>query len=421
MRITPRSRAKEAVTNRNHFKGLLVFLTAVTALSGCETGYVFPNEAPSQLSIEKESCYVIEGEEVSLVGIAFDEDGDPIYYQWSATAGSFEPPDGKGSSVIWEAPQTPGPVTITLSVTDEIETSSTHVTIEVGGIFPGTINQATTIADSGYVYLIDKLLPVSVPSGVSLTLSEGVRIVVRSENGGIDVAGSLIVEGTEGNEVVIGPSSCEPGEGDWNGVRVVGLEAEASITHARIYAAENGLVVSGQASAVVRHSTINNNSNNGVEVSDGATLDMYGCTVWDNGTGVYVRNSRVDFSHNSIRYNDINGLEVSATSEESEMSVDSCVVANNETYGILLMGIARPEIHYCSIFSNGSGGEGEAVRLEVYSGTDSVRVDYNFWGIGNDSEEAIRALIYDKDDTDVGVNAYVDFIPWLADEPEWAP
>ena len=356
-----------------------------------------------------------------MAGTAVDADEDPIYYQWSASAGSFDPSDGKGSSVLWTAPQTPGPVTITLSVTDEIETSRTSETIEVGGSFPNYITETTTIADSGYVYILEKLQPVTVPAGVNLTITGGVRIVVSSENGGIDVAGKLVIDGAAGNEVIIGPSSCEPEAGAWKGIIIEGLGAEGVLTHTRIHSAENGLIVSGRASVVMRNSTLTKHSINGVEASDSASLTMIECDVWENGTGIYARNSTVEIRRSSIRYNDDYGMEISATGEEASTRVDTCTIANNRTYGIYITGIAEPEIHYCSIFSNGMTGTGDAVRLEAYSGVDSVRVDYNFWGIGNDSEEAIAELVHDKEDDPTGVWAYIDFTPWLDTVPAGAP
>jgi hypothetical protein len=404
-----------------HYKALLLLLTAVLAQSGCEDGYIFPNEAPSQLSISKDVCYVAKGQEVPLSGVAYDGDGDPIYYQWSTTGGTFDPPDGKGSAVVWTAPQTPGMITITLSVTDEIEVSHTSETIEVGGSFPSYITNTITIADSGFVYILDKLQPVVVPDNVTLTIDGGVRIVVNSENGGIVVEGILIALGTQGNEVIIGPSSCLPEKGEWNGIRFIGTAASGELTFMRIHSAENGIIASGGASVNIRNCTLNNHSNNGVEVSDSARLTMTQCTVWENSTGVYVRNSELDMQRSSIRYNGEIGLELSATSEEFTARIDTCNISNNKTYGIYITGIAQPEIHYCSIFSNGSTGTGEAVRLEAYAESDSVRVDYNFWGIGYDSEEEIASLVHDRNDVAYGILAYIDFTPWLTSVPGGGP
>ena len=390
-------------------------------LSGCEDSYNFPNEAPSELSIIKNECYVIVEQEVDLLGEAYDEDGDPIYFQWSATAGSFEPADGKGPSVIWKAPQTPGRVTITLSVTDEIETSRTSVAIDVGGLFPGYIPESITIADSGYVYILDRLQAVRIPAGVTMTITEGVKIVINNENSGLDVEGTLIVQGAQGNEVVIGPSSCEPSEGDWAGVRITWRSGWGELDFLSVHSAENGVKVTGYAGAAMRNCSIYNNLTNGVEVSDSSSLSMTNCTVWENGTGVYVRNSTLDMQRSSVRYNDDIGLELSATSGLFTIEIDTCAIANNERYGVYITGIAKPEIHYCSIYSNGMTGEGEAVKLEAYVASDSVRVDYNFWGIGNNSEEAIAELVYDMFDSPIGIMAYIDFIPWLTAQPDGVP
>jgi hypothetical protein len=364
---------------------------------------------------------VTAGEEVSLSGSAYDEDEDPIYYQWSATAGTFEPPDGEGPSVVWSAPQEPGMVTITLSVTDEIETSSVSETIEVGGSFPNFITESITIADLGYVYILDKLQTVKVPPGVTLTITGGVEIVVSNENGGIDVEGSMVVLGAQGAEVVIGPASCEPDKGEWMGIRIMGFAAHGSFTFARIHSADNGFIVTDRARAEFYNCTIYNNLIRGVEVSDSAAAAMTGCTVWENETGVYVRNADLDAQLSSFRYSGDIGLDFSATSSEHEITIDTCKIANNETYGVLMMGVVQPEIHFCSIYSNGPTGTGEALRLEAYSEVDSIHADQNFWGIGYDSEEEIGMLIHDRNDVVTGIKAYVGFIPWLTGEPAGVP
>jgi len=299
--------------------------------------------------------------------------------------------------------------------------SRTSETIEVGGNFPSYITSMTTIADSGFVYILDKLQPVIVPDDVILTLDGGVRIVVNSENSGIVVEGSLIALGTQGNEVVIGPSSCLPDKGEWNGIRFIGPAAQGELAFMRIHSAENGIIASGGASVNMRNCTLNNHLNNGLEVSDSSDLTMTQCTVWENGTGVYVRNSELDIQRSSIRYNGGTGLELSASSEGFAVQVDTCNISNNETYGIYITGIVKPEIHYCSIFSNGSTGTGEAVRLEAYAESDSVRVDYNFWGIGYDSEEEIASLVHDMNDVAYGILAYIDFTPWRTSVPGGVP
>jgi len=221
--------------------------------------------------------------------------------------------------------------------------------------------------------------------------------------------------------VVIGPSSCLQDEGEWNGIRVIGGAAQGELAFTRIHSAENGIIISGGASANMRKCTIYNHLNNGIEVSDGAGLAMTQCTVWENGTGVYVRNGGLDMQRSSIRYNGEIGLHLSATSGTFSVEIDTCKISNNETCGIYITGIAKPEIHYCSIFSNGSTGTGEAVRLEAYTETDSVRVDYNFWGIGNDSEDEIGLLVHDKNDVSSGIEAYIDFMHWLTSEPDEVP
>jgi hypothetical protein len=106
---------------------------------------------------------------------------------------------------------------------------------------------------------------------------------------------------------------------------------------------------------------------------------------------------------------------LSATTVSYTINIDSCSVSNNDTYGFYLTRYARPEIHYCSIFSNGATEIGAALHLEIYGGIYPIMATNNFWGLGKDTEQEISALIHDAND-DSGIQAEVVFDPW-EDEP----
>ncbi|MCK4350896.1 MAG: hypothetical protein KAX13_08560, partial [Candidatus Krumholzibacteria bacterium] len=265
-------------------------------MSGCEDSYIFPNEAPGNLEITKPSCYVSVGEEVTLVGSADDADDDPIYFRWTTTAGSFDPADGRGQVITWIAPDNPGLAVITLIVTDEIEESRLQTEIEVGGEFP--VNMVTNeplhpaIADSGYVYLLN-LQPIEIPGGATFTIMEGVRIVARGHNSGFEVTGRLVILGTEDNPVTMGPDDCVPVEGSWAGISFRGLGASGSITYLQQHSADIGLLVKTGADVVISNSSLINNELYGIELSDGGVLGVSDCTLWENDTGLYMRNGHL--------------------------------------------------------------------------------------------------------------------------------
>ena len=404
---------------------LVALSTAIVCVSGCEDSYIFPNEAPGNLTITKPSCYVSGGEEVPLVATADDADGDPIYFRWTTTAGSFDPADGRGEVIVWIAPDTPGPAVITLIVTDEIEDSRLHTTIEVGGEFPvdmvtnEPLHQA--IADSGYVYILN-LQPIEIPVGTIFTIMEGVRIVARGYNSGFEVAGRLEILGTEESPVTMGPDDCVPVKGSWAGIAFRGVESGGEISYLELHAAEIGILVTSGADVEIRNSTITNNDVRGIEVSEGAGALVSDCTIWENGTGLYMRYGYFTLERSSLRYNRYTGVEMSARGEELAPSVTHCNVSNNGDYGFSISFLAAPEIHYNAIYSNGFGGWGYGIYLDAYQGgeEDSIRAENNFWGFGYDSEETIPDLIYDAHDA-VSMQTYVGFIPWLSNMPTEVP
>lgn len=399
---------------------LVVLSTAIVIGAGCEDSYIFPNEAPSNLGITKLSCYVAIGEEVPLIGSADDEDGDPMYYRWTATTGTFDPAGGGGEMITWIAPDDPGLAVITLIVTDEIEESKLQTTIEVGGEFPVDIvtNEPlyTAIADSGYVYLLN-LQPVEIPLGTTFTIMEGVRMVARGSNSGFEVAGRLMIVGTEENPVTMGPDDCEPVQGSWAGIAFLGATANGSITHLHQHAAGIGVLVQAGADVVIRNSSFVNNRQYGVEVSDGGILEVSDCTLWENDKGLYMRNGHLAVEGSSLRYNRSSGINMSTVVEGFAPTVTHCNVSSNGDYGFELSGFVTPEIHYNSIYSNGIAGWGYGIYLVIYVGADSIRAENNFWGLEYDSEETISTQIYDARDAPSSIEAYVGFIPWLSNSP----
>lgn len=77
----------------------------------------YSNETPILDSLLASTTQVAPGGNVSLLASAHDPDsGDTVSYAWTAPAGSFASPSQ--ASTTWTAPSTPGPVTLTLTVSD---------------------------------------------------------------------------------------------------------------------------------------------------------------------------------------------------------------------------------------------------------------------------------------------------------------
>ena len=94
------------------------------------------NQLPS-VSLSCDPCAVPRLGEVELTATASDPDGDELTYAWSAPAGSFSGA-ADAATARWTAPDSLGPVTIRVEVTDEDGGSaSAEVTIEVENALPG--------------------------------------------------------------------------------------------------------------------------------------------------------------------------------------------------------------------------------------------------------------------------------------------
>ena len=91
-----------------------------------------PNQAPV-VEIHQDSLTVRTNEEINLSGVGYDRDGDPLTWEWSADKGSFY--NSRAQQTIYEAPDKPGTVRISLRATDSkgaVGSAILSVTVEQG-------------------------------------------------------------------------------------------------------------------------------------------------------------------------------------------------------------------------------------------------------------------------------------------------
>ena len=89
-----------------------------------------PVNRPPTARVFCDPCSAAPSDEVRLTVTASDPDGDRLTYRWSATAGRFTGPMDRPTA-RWTAPAEPGPVTITVRVSDGEDSVSATVTVEV--------------------------------------------------------------------------------------------------------------------------------------------------------------------------------------------------------------------------------------------------------------------------------------------------
>jgi parallel beta-helix repeat protein len=395
----------------------------LAALAACDSGVKFANEPPRSLSISKNKCVTWPGGAVMLTGAAVDDDGDPLSFRWGASAGSFDPADGRGAVVAWIAPDEPGAYTITMKVTDDIEERSTTTEIEVAEEFPGFIFGETTITDNGQRYILRNELPINIPVGATLTLEAGVQIVVDSEFGGFNVLGALVVNGTVDREVVIGPNICVGTTATWKGIFFSGQPSSGECRHFASISSLDGIHVTTMAQATFDTCRIEGHDNNGILVADNSRVTIRGCKIWDNEVGVSIENANATVESSSVRYNSDYSFFITVAEGSTttfDIAIEDCTIASNQEDGIYLTGEAKPEIHNCSFFSNGAvTGNYYHLRLEYYTGPDSIQAQNNYWGKQTLDPEEIADEIRDARNS-ADVEAFVDFTPWLNSMPPHA-
>ena len=405
--------------NGFYFLLLLVSAAALSALFGCEDRVKFSNTAPSNLTLTPSKCYVQIGGTIIFIGGAHDDDGDSLTFTWKASAGSFGQSSASGDTTYWHAPASPGPATITMTVSDDIARSSVAQAVTACTPFPRSITGSTTITNTGAVYILQNDAPLRVPAGVTLSIEPGVTIVIDKVGGGLEVYGGLVARGTPENRIKIQGNTCSVASGLWGGIYLQEASCAATFKNADITMSNDGIKLSAGAKAAIDSCEIyNNDFGVWVELA-GSEAHIRSCKIWENGLGIYVLNAKADIRGSSVRYSDGNGIELSFSLDATDVAIESCTVANNGLSGIQLSEKAAPEIHYCSIFSNGENPlePNYGVRLASYTATDSVHAEHNYWGLGNTTAAKISAVIYDAQDNSFDINAFVRFAPWLDSGP----
>ncbi|MCX5754033.1 MAG: right-handed parallel beta-helix repeat-containing protein [Candidatus Krumholzibacteria bacterium] len=396
-------------------------LVALVSVSSCESKVEIANAAPGNVTLSVSKCFIETGGTVTFSGGAIDDDGDSLTFRWTATAGSFTPASATGASVEWTAPSTPGSVTIRMAVTDDIETVARTQSITVCTPIQGSVTTSTTIANTGFIYIVKNADLLQIASDATLTIEPGVTIVFDRALGGFEAFGRIVAEGTPAEEIRFRGNSCGASSSLWDGVYVDGGHGEAIFRNVDLSSSSNGIQVVNGGKLTLDSCKVHDNNNIGISITTELSVaHIISSEIWDNGVGVEIENASVDITSSAIQYNGSNGIEISYSLSETDVTIDSTTIANNEDNGIRLSNLAAPVIRDCSISSNGpESGGGYAILLAAYASSDTIDAQYNFWGLGNTTEGKIEDLIFDGNDP--GGFGYVDFRHYLLIEPPWVP
>lgn len=160
----------------------------------------------------------------------------------------------------------------------------------------GTLSQSATWTVAGSPYIVTSNL--IVPAGLTLTIQAGVE--VRFANGvNMEVSGTLTVQGTVLDPVILTSDDASPAMSDWNGINIQASAVNVTIDHAQLEWAAWGLYFAGGA-AVISNSRIRDNlygiwvNPNSAPVIDGGneiSANRYGIYVSGNSTPIVRANS----------------------------------------------------------------------------------------------------------------------------------
>jgi len=113
---------------------VITFLFSIYFITGCsetdnDNDSDSLNYPPTIQKIKGYGNEIRQGYSTPLQASVKDYENDPLEYTWESTAGEFD--NTSQASVNWTAPNTPGDVTITISVNDGESTSTRKIKIKV--------------------------------------------------------------------------------------------------------------------------------------------------------------------------------------------------------------------------------------------------------------------------------------------------
>jgi hypothetical protein len=305
-----------------------------------------------------------------------------------------------------------------VTASDGIDSRSGSIQINVGEVVSEVIG-TVYLQDSGYSYFLSGADLLMIESGNTLRIAAGVKVIVDQPTGGLQVEGTLLVEGTSDDKVIFQPNICPDETGSWQGIKFVGAQAIGTLSHCNIISANKGIWAIDGASVDMDTCLVDVGLDVGVSVEEGATINITGGKIWDNaGGGLLVRNGFLTVDDASIRYNTNFGIRLIAELLNSPFGaeVTGSVIANNSPFGFYLSEYAYPFINGNSLFFNeDNGGYGYAVYLHSYFYETDINATGNYWGAVD--SVSIAEMIFDKADDPVHLSAYVDFSGWLTSQP----
>ena len=215
-----------------------------------------------------------------------------------------------------------------------------HTGTATPGLY-GTLWVDTTLDAAGSPYTAAGDL--SVAPGVTLTIEPGVTLHFMSSDvmaagtdpsrGELQVAGTLIADGTPQGRITIGASTAASGA--WYGVELLATATGSVIDQATIEYGVNGVRYEAtDDDNTISHTTLAGNQSSGLLIGAGApTLDAI--TASGNSSGVYVQGSAAPVLTNCVlRNNTSYGYYDAVSTAGLTLALKNCTLNANGSYGV---------------------------------------------------------------------------------------
>ena len=294
-----------------------------------------------------------------------------------------------------------------------------------------TIDSDTTWSVAGGPYTI--LGKVMVPEGVTLTIEAGTEI----RFGGVyhvQVYGTLLALGEDGNPILFSSDKASPAMGDWNGIYFYEGSDDSVLSYCTIEYADTYGIYIITASPTISNCLIRQCDDRGIHLTNGALATIADCVIQDNRyygiviatsshatidgntisgnrDGIYIINSSPQILDNIVQSNSRYGIWVL---ENSAPLITGNTVIDNSTYGFLLDGNnnifynPQPVINGNSIHDNGGSYYYDIYTQDFAGDLISILVDAtgNWWGTAD--PRAIGQKIFDYNDDAYNERPVVD-------------
>jgi RHS repeat-associated protein len=201
------------------------------------------------------------------------------------------------------------------------------------GVLPFAIKSGNLTEDTVWSGIIGIEETVTVPENITLTIEPGTVIKFANSSVGLDVEGTLDVQGTLENKVVFtswkddtaggdnngDESESNPAVADWEGITFSGNSASGTLENVDVRYAETA-----------------------VEGIEGAKVNLNNAVLSDNNYGVYVYSPFV------------------------EVNAENCLITQNELTGVFVRADSREVFRNCTISDNGfSGSEWDGAGIHL--------------------------------------------------------